>query len=205
MYRTAAKKTDQKYLQDGDAGEKYRAILKDHTREWPGLCCWWCMSVIKDDATPLPMVLDISRTHERGSRFHLHGFFCAPSCVKAFCINRNVSFYPSRMYMRKIGVLPARHGAIRTAANPLDQQRFGPGTFYCHAGRVRLRTIEIVTTEAITKDTPNIRKRFSTRRHALVPDTEEETPQPLRRVLRRHHGSGTLVTWLNSSQKNAVK
>lgn len=157
--------------------KKYLDILNNTAQEiWPGLCCWWCTEQIPDDQQPMPMVI----MDRRKPSFSFRGFFCSVNCTKSFCISRNVSFSPTRMYLSKIGFL-AREQTVSAAPNYLDSSKYGPGTFRCQTRPYTRRTKQIAHAASSTNPP------FS------APDTG-----PLRRHRKRHRGAGTLVPWLNN-------
>ena len=177
--------------------KKYCRVLADHTKEWPGLCCWWCTNPIPADGHPLPMVITGERPKSLrpAYKFHLRGFFCSVGCVKAFCVSRDVGFAPTRMLLAKTGALSWKAPPVEVAPNYLCQQRFGPGPYKSETRHVRRSVIETGPPCAQISS----RGCVACARRRKLPGASC-APAPVQIVARRrkrHRGEGTLVPWLD--------
>lgn len=178
---------------------RYLAILNDHSQHWPGLCCWWCTNEIPKEQQPLPLALRQRRvvrtsrsSFRRTSGYQWHGFFCCVACIKAFCVSRQVSFSPTRMFLAEIGAMPWHSPPVPAANNYLDQRKFGPGTFRTSSHKYRMQTVCLVSPP---RRPISSRVRMATQQQ---PSTDRAT---LRRKRRRHGGDGTLMPWLGCKKK----
>lgn len=173
---------------------RYLAILNDHAQHWPGLCCWWCTNEIPREQQPLPLAMrqrrvvrTSSSSLRRTSGYQWHGFFCCVACVKAFCVSRQVSFSPTRMFLAEIGVMPWHAPPVLAANNYLDQKKFGPGTFRASSHKYRMQTICL--------ESP-AKRPISSRVTMTTTQLSTNRATTLRRKRRRHGGDGTLMPWL---------
>lgn len=172
-----------------DHETEYLHVLNDHRNRWPGLCCWWCTLEIK--AQPLPMVTQIRRVSGE-YQYQWRGFFCSPTCIKAYCAAHATSFSPTRAFLSDAGVLSWADGPVPPAASHLTQTRFGPKC--AQSRQLRRSTQRIVATGTSTGS------RASSYPRAGQQQQQQYARRPLSRKRARHCGANTLVPWLNKRQ-----
>lgn len=171
-----------------DSESEYFHVLNDHTNRWPGLCCWWCTLKIKSQ--PLPMVTQIRRTNDGGYQYQWRGFFCNPTCIKAYCGQSHLSFSPTRAFLSEAGVLSWSDGPVKAAPSYLTQARFGPK---CAQSRQLRRS-----TRSLHKEESSVscQRQQSAAAQALCGKKRKRA---------RHCGANTLVPWLRQQEPQQKK